>query len=71
MPELSINERTKIVEFWHQSKSVKQMQRLFFGHFGVHMRYWSGGIENSGNASTEVIPRSFLKVTMWVAFECF
>jgi len=40
MPRLSINERTKIVEFWHQSKSVKQVQRLFGGHFGVHMWYW-------------------------------
>jgi len=40
MPRLSINKRTKIVEVWYQSKSVKQVQRLFWGHFGVHMQYW-------------------------------
>ena len=38
MPRLSLQERTKIIEFWHQVKSVKQVQRLYCGHFGIHMR---------------------------------
>ena len=31
-------ERTKIIEFWHKVKSVKKVQRLYCGHFVVHMR---------------------------------
>ena len=38
MPGLDLQERTKIIEFSHQVKSVKQVQRLFCGHFGVRMR---------------------------------
>ena len=38
MPRLNLQERTKIIEFWHQAKSVKQVQRLYCGHFGIHMR---------------------------------
>jgi len=58
-------------------KKYKQVQRLFCGHFGCPRAVLEvstcsiGGTENPGNASTEVIPRSVLKVTKWVAFECF
>ena len=38
MPRLNLQERTKIIEFWHKVKSVKQVQRLYCDHFGVHMR---------------------------------
>ena len=38
MPRLNLQERTKIIEFWHKVKSVKEVQRLYCGHFGVHMR---------------------------------
>ncbi len=38
MPRLSLQERTKIIEFWHHVKSVKQVQRLYCGQFGIHMR---------------------------------
>ena len=38
MLRLNLQERTKIIEFWHKVKSVKQVQRLHCGHFGVHMR---------------------------------
>jgi len=37
MPKLNLQERTKIIEFWHPVKSVKQ-NVIFCGHFGVHMR---------------------------------
>ena len=35
MPRLTTQQRTKIVEFWHQTKSVKQVQRLYCEHFNV------------------------------------
>jgi len=100
MSRLSINERTKIVEFWHQSKSVKRVQHLFCGHFGVHMQYSEvlkilaikvrnrllksrdesifdkRKVENNAidyrlPIDTKVLPRSVLKVIMWVTLGCF
>ena len=38
MPKLNLQGRTDIIEFWHQVKSAKQVQRLYCGHFGVYIR---------------------------------
>ena len=39
MPRLTIQQRTKIIELWHQTKSVKHVQRLYCRHFGIHLRH--------------------------------
>ena len=38
MPRLDVEHRTKIIEFWHQTKSVTQVQRLYAAHFNIHKR---------------------------------
>ena len=38
MPRFNLQERTKMIEFWYKVKSVKQVQRLYCGHFGIHIR---------------------------------
>ena len=39
MPRLTVQQRTKIVELWHQTKSVIQVQRLYSRHFGIHLHH--------------------------------
>jgi len=38
MPRLTIQQRTKVIEFWHQEKSVTKVQRRYCTHFDVHPR---------------------------------
>ena len=35
MPRLTVNQRTKIIEWWHETKCVPQIQRNFRRHFHV------------------------------------
>lgn len=35
MPWLDLQQRAKIIEFWHQTKSVIQVQRLYAAHFHI------------------------------------
>ena len=38
MPKLTIQQQTKIIEFWHQTKSVKQVQREYASNFSTPLR---------------------------------
>ena len=35
LPRLTVNQRTKIIEWWHETKCVAQIQRNFRRHFHV------------------------------------
>ena len=71
MPRFSLQEKTKIIEFWHQVKSVNQVQRFTVVTL-VSTCVMSQTFEpsrpllqkNPGSSSTEKVPRSVLKVTM-------
>ena len=39
MAKLTLQQRTKIIEFWHQTKSVKQVQREYARNFGTPLRH--------------------------------
>ena len=54
MPQLTIIQRTKIIEFWHQTQSVVQVQRMYRGFF------------NTANAPD----RNTIRRTGWNSVQC-